>query len=134
MAQHVDCERFERILARQQNELMSAKPKAFRARQEQNRLRDKISELQQEIDIARFEATASRAAPRVLGPGGVLVTGLSFLTTDIRIGRLEDEISNLRGRLRYAENTLRTFEDEITNLEGNIPRTERELSSRGCDE
>ena len=112
---------------------MEAHTRIIPARQDVQRFERQVSDLESRIRNAEIQAVAGRVAPRALGPGGFAVSALNTIETDIRIGRLNDELGRAEANLRQAENQLEEAEKSVREFEGHINSTEAEMARSGCD-
>ena len=127
-----NCDQIRRRLNNQQNDLIAAHTRIIPARQEVQHFERQVSDLKSQIRNAELQAVAGRVAPRALGPGGVAVSTLNLFETDIRIGRLNGELSRAEANFRDANGQLESAENQIRAFESHIDSTEAELSRSGC--
>ncbi len=112
---------------------MAAHTRIIPARQDVQRFERQVSDLERQIRNAELQAVAGRVAPRALGPGGFAVSALNSIESDIRIGRLNDELNRTESNLRQANDQLESAESKIRALESHIISSEAELSRSNCD-
>lgn len=132
MTGNSNCDQIRRRLNNKPNDLMAAHTRIIPARQEVQHFERQVSDLKSQIRNAELQAVAGRVAPRALGPGGVAVSTLSLFETDIRIGRLNGELSRAEANFRDANGQLESAENQIRAFESHIDSTEAELSRSGC--
>lgn len=125
MTENSNCDQIRYRLIDHQNDLMTAHTRIIPARQEVQHFKRQVSDLESQIRNAELQAIAGRVAPRALGPGGFAVSALNSFETNVRIGRLNDELTRAEAGLSDAEADIRKFE-------GDIRSTEAEYSRSGC--